>query len=291
LTDSCRVIANFGDAVAVLSQSRQVHRALPLQKLPLLVAGDRVICEQYDQTSYRVLELVQRDGVLSRKDRRGHDKAMAANVSHLAIVCAPKPGIETLLIDQFCVAAERAGIGAIIVINKTDLLLKDERETSERMAVAYRQAGYPVVFVDTKNPDKLAPFIDELNGKTVVLVGASGVGKSSIVQKLLPDQSIRIGAVSKATGLGAHTTTVTFWYELDNGAAIIDSPGVRQFSVSHLSPSDVRQGFRDIAGLANTCRFSDCSHVVEPACAVVDAVKQGTLAEWRYQNYRKLANV
>lgn len=287
----CRVIANFGDAIAVQTESREVRRAVPLTKLPLLVAGDEVVCEQQDETSYRVVELLERSSVLSRPDRRGQDKPMAANVTHLAIVCAPKPGIETLLIDQFCVAAERAGVGAIIIVNKADLLSDEEKAQCIAMCAVYSKAGYTAVLVDTKTDGMLEPLVTELDSKTVVLVGASGVGKSSIVQKLLPDQSVRVGAISEATGFGSHTTTVTFWYEMQNGASIIDSPGVRQFSVSHLSATDVRQGYRDIARVGANCRFANCSHVVEPDCAVSGALQNGDLASWRFDNYRKLASL
>jgi len=159
------------------------------------------------------------------------------------------------------------------------------------MLQVYRQCGYPSVLVDTKTDGNLNPLIDELSGKTVVLVGASGVGKSSIVQQLLPDLDVRVGAISDATGFGAHTTTVTFWYELDNGAAIIDSPGVRQYSVAHLSAQDVRNGYRDLVDVGAQCRFANCSHVVEPDCAVVEAVEQGRLSKWRYANYKKLADL
>lgn len=269
-----------------------MHRAVPLTKLPPLVAGDEVECEQESEGSgLRVVKLIERDGVLSRIDHRHKPKAMAANVSHLAIVSASPPGLDALLIDQFCIAAELAGIDAMIVINKSDLLDDEQHEHCLAMLEVYRKIGYSAVLVDTKSEGKLDPLITELAGKTVVLVGASGVGKSSIVQQLLPDLDVRIGAISKATGFGAHTTSVTFWYELGSGGSIIDSPGVRQFSVAHLSAQDVRRGYIELVEAAQMCKFSNCSHVVEPNCAVKDAVKDGTIAQWRYDNYRKLAEL
>ena len=287
-----RVVANFGAAVAVLDEARKVHQAVPLTKLPQLVAGDQVECEQESgATSLRVVKLVDRDGVLSRIDHRGKPKPLAANVSHLAIVSASKPGIDPLLIDQFCIAAELAGIDAMVVINKSDLLDDEQHEQCLAMLEVYKAIGYPAVLVDTKSEGKLEPLITELAGKTVVLVGASGVGKSSIVQQLLPDLDVRVGAISAATGFGAHTTSVTFWYELGSGGSIIDSPGVRQFSVAHLSAQDVRRGYLELVDAAQMCKFSNCSHVVEPNCAVKAAVSAGSIAQWRYDNYRKLAEL
>lgn len=290
-SSSYRVVANFGAAVAVLDESGRLHRAVPLTRLPQLVAGDRVECDQKEGSALRVVGLSERDGVLSKKDHRGRDKPLAANVSHLAIISAIKPGIDSLLIDQFCVAAELAGIGAIVVINKADLLNEQQYEDCVSMLKVYNKIGYPALLIDTKTEGKMDKLETELAGKTVVLVGASGVGKSSIVQRLLPDLDVRVGAISAATGFGAHTTSVTFWYELGGGGSIIDSPGVRQYSVAHLSVEDVRYGYRELASAAYECKFSNCSHIVEPDCAVQTALANGSIARWRYDNYRKLTDL
>lgn len=288
-----RVVANFGAAVAVLAADDSLHHAVPLSKLPQLVAGDMVVCEPVEDTEHaglRVTALHDRTAVLVRPDRRHRSKPLAANLTHLAIVSAPKPGISTLLIDQFCIAAECAGIGAIIVVNKSDLLGEDALEEVQAMLAVYESLGYITVLVDTKTPGKLEPFLQAVAGRTVVLVGASGVGKSSIVKQVLPDLDVRVGAVSEATGLGAHTTTVTFWYELDDDAALIDSPGVRQFSVSHLTAEEVRSGYREIDDAASRCRFANCTHKVEPDCAVQDALATGDIEQWRFDNYLKLSS-
>ncbi len=287
-----QVVANFGAAVAVLDVTQQVVvRAVPLSKIAQLVAGDCVQCEREAGGTWRVVKLLPRTTVLQRPDRRGHAKPLAANLTHLAIVSASPPGIDTLLIDQFCVAAELAGINPMVLVNKADLLNSKARADCESWLMVYQNLGYPAVMIDTKFDAALAPLRAELANRTVALVGASGVGKSSIVKRLLPDLDVRIGAISTATGLGAHTTTVTYWYELADGCAIIDSPGVRQFSVAHLSSSDVRAGYLDIAAAAQNCRFSNCTHLVEPSCAVRDAVDSKDIAAWRFDNYRKLAVV
>ena len=294
--EAARVIANFGATIAFRwaddeDDSGVVEQAVPLRQLPLLVAGDRVRCAAEPGGAYRVTALDARSSVLARADHRGRAKPLAANLSHLAIVSAAPPGIDTRLVDEFCVGAWLAGIDALIVINKADLLDAGEHARAEGLLETYRQIGHPAVMIDAKSDAGLEPMKRELDGRSIALVGASGVGKSSIVKRLLPDLDVRIGAVSDATGLGAHTTSVTFCYALTGGGTVIDSPGVRRYAVAHLEAVDVRAGFREMARLAEQCRFGNCSHVVEPACAVRDAVASGEIASWRYDNYRALAGV
>lgn len=268
-----------------------VVQAVPLRKLPLLVAGDRVLCAADAGGMHRITELEPRSSVLARADHRGHPKPLAANLTHLAIVSGNPPGVDTLLIDEFCVGAHRAGIDALIVINKADLLDDEARADAELLLQTYRRIGHSAVMVDAKRDGGLANLESELAERTIALVGASGVGKSSIVKRLLPDLDVRIGAVSAATGLGSHTTSVTFRYALPGGGAVVDSPGVRRYSVAQVAAADVRAGYLEIARLGEICRFGDCSHTVEPVCAVRDAVAAGEVADWRYANYRKLAGV
>lgn len=282
-----RVVANLRSVVAVQIEGLDsFEKAYPLQNLPLLVAGDKVICEQKDST-LRVVELVPRNSVLERADRYSV-KPLAANLTDLGIVSANPPGIDALLVDQFCLAAYRAGVGALVIINKKDRMSTAERHSAERMAQTYRSVGHAAVLIDTKTQEGMQALLQELPGRSITLVGASGAGKSSIIQRLLPDRELRIGAVSEATGLGAHTTSVTYWYDLPMDGAIVDSPGVRQYSVAHLDKSIVRQGFHELAEAGARCRFGDCSHTVEPHCAVLDGIAEGSITQWRYENYIKL---
>lgn len=260
-----------------------------MSSVPLLVAGDWVSCVREDG-KLRVQELMPRSSVLQRADRRGV-KPLAANLTHLGIVSAAPPGVDTLLIDQFCLAAHSAGVGALIIFNKADCMSDEQRASNEVILQTYRAIGYPAVMIDTKTEHGMQPLMDELTGRAFTLVGASGVGKSSIIQELLPDKELRVGAVSKATGFGSHTTSVTFWYELPRQGAIIDSPGVRQYSVAHFAADTVRAGYHELAQAAHSCRFGDCTHTVEPACGVLEGLSDGSIAQWRYDNYRKLADL
>lgn len=298
------MVANLRTSVAVQravegpsarAVTEPVEQAVPLAKLPLLVAGDRVRCEAGAGGTLRVVELLPRTSVLERADHRGRAKALAANLTHLAVVSAAPPGIDTLLVDEFCVGARLAGIEALVVVNKADLLDTVARAEVGAMLDVYRDVGYPAVLVDACDEAGVAPLAAELAGKgrprSAALVGASGVGKSSIVQRLLPDLEVRIGEISAATGLGSHTTSVTFRYALPEGGAVIDSPGVRRYSVDHLEPAQVRAGYPEIRRVAEGCRFGNCAHVVEPGCAVREALAEGAIAAWRYANYRKLAGL
>jgi len=290
VTHLARVVANLRKTVAVTLQGEShIEQAYPLRSVPLLVAGDLVHCIR-DDGVLRVQSLNPRDSVLERADRRW-TKPLAANLTHLGIVSAAPPGIDTLLIDQFCLAAHQAQVGAMIIFNKADLLDAEERSDAQAILDVYKEVGYSAVMVDTKSDSGLQPLLDELPKRTITLVGASGVGKSSIIQKLLPDRDLVVGAVSAATGLGSHTTSVTYWYEFSENGAIIDSPGVRQYSVSHFAKELVRGGYPELAEASHSCRFGDCSHTVEPACAVLDGLASGEIAQWRYDNYRKLADL
>jgi len=295
VSDAWHVVANLRSSVALCptenggADAGAVTQAVPLRSLPLLVAGDRVRCERSPGGALRVTELLARTSVLERPDHRGRPKPLAANLTHLGIVAAAPPGIDTLLVDEFCVGAVRAGIAPLVIVNKADLLDAETREAALAMLAVYRAVGHPAVLIDACSEAGVRPLLEELDGCVAALVGASGVGKSSIVQRLLPDLEVRVGAVSAATGLGSHTTSVTFRYALPGGGAVIDSPGVRRYSVAHVEPADVRAGYLEIARLGNHCRYRDCAHAVEPGCAVRAGLDDGEVAAWRYANYLKLA--
>lgn len=215
-------------------------------------------------------------------------KPLAANLTRMVVVSAIIPTHDTLLIDQFCVVAETAGIKPVLVINKSDLADESTLAEAHALMAVYEQIGYDTAIINTRSEAGIAPLLALLQDQTSVLVGQSGVGKSSIVQALLPDLDVRIGAISEATELGSHTTTVSFRYELATGGVLIDSPGVRQFPVEHLSAEDLAGGYREIAQAADHCKFNDCKHHVEPDCEVKRALDDGRIAAFRYQNYRKL---
>lgn len=283
-----RVIANFGTAVAVETPDGQIVSCSSRRKLDLIVCGDWVEWQPQtgDPRAGVIEELLPRSSTLSRPDRKQQLKPLAANFDQLLIVSAPIPEPDSYLIDAYLVYAEHIGTASVIVFNKDDLHENGDAHF-EQQRQRYRQLGYPVIHSNCKITGGLATLKRQLAGHTSILVGQSGVGKSSIVKNLLPDRDIQTGAVSTATGLGAHTTTTTMLYHLMEGGNLIDSPGVREFSLTHLEPETIRNGFIEFRELP-PCRFNDCSHLREPGCAVLAAVEAGRIDKERWQNYKKM---
>lgn len=283
-----RVIANFGAVAAVETSDGQIICCNSRRKLDLIVCGDRV--EWQPQTGNAqagvIEERLPRTSTLSRPDRKRQLKPLAANFDQLLIVSAPIPEPDAYLIDAYLVYAEHIGTSPVIVINKDDLCENGDARF-ERLQQRYRRLGYPVIHSSCKTAGGLAALKQQLAGHTSILVGQSGVGKSSIAKNLLPDRDIQTGTVSTVTGLGAHTTTTTMLYHLKEGGNLIDSPGVREFSLTHLEPETIRNGFIEFRELP-PCRFNDCSHLREPGCSVLAAVGAGRIDKERWQNYKKM---
>ncbi len=287
-SNTARVIANYGARLLIKDDTNTLKRCVALKKLGLCVTGDMVEWAPEKTGDHRVTKILPRTSLLQRPDRTGKLKPIAANLTHLLIVAAVKPGVEALLIDQYAAAAELAGIEPLIVINKSDLLNDEERRSLESLLSVYAALDYETVFINTQDEFGIKPLSDKIGNKISMLVGQSGVGKSSIVSKLFPDLDIQVGALSEASGSGSHTTTVSSWYELEDDGALIDSPGVRQFSLEHFSQKDLALGFREITETAADCKYNNCTHLHEPQCAVRNAVGSGTIDSARFANYRKL---
>jgi ribosome biogenesis GTPase / thiamine phosphate phosphatase len=207
----------------------------------------------------------------------------------LVVVAAVEPEPTGYLLDQYLVAAERAGLAGLICLNKADLL------DARRSGIGSRHAtpptpviGYPTVMVSAKTEHGLDPLLRHLAGQTSILVGQSGVGKSSLVNAVLVDQAVLEGRLSEATGLGRHTTSAATLYPLACGGELIDSPGVRSFRLAQVSPRELERGFREFAPYLGQCRFHNCSHVNEPDCAIVTAVETGAIHRSRWESYRTM---
>ena len=297
------MIANRGADLLVRDHTDTYYTAVPQKKLGLVVCGDKVHCERADQpddtgnapetsaqsphnVAARVTKVEPRSSVLARTDRRGQPKAIAANLTQLVVVTAPKPPMDPLLIDRYTIAAQHMNVSLLLVINKADLISDDGADDqANAIETVYSSIGYPIIRCSCETNEGLDALTLALAQHTAILVGQSGVGKSSLLSKLLPEATIRTGALSEISGLGRHTTTVTTWYDLGNGGAIIDSAGVRQFSLEHLSGVDIQAGFVEIQKLSHDCRFRDCTHQHEPDCAVLDALQQGSLSAGRYRHF------
>lgn len=283
-----QVIANFGASLIVESQDGVTLRCAPRANLELLVSGDRVVYQASTDTEGVVTALLPRDTVLTRPDFSGNPKPLAANINRIVVVAAVRPELDLFLLDRYLVASELAGTPAQIVVNKIDLA-DDSTIDSIRQRTAYFQSiGYPVLFASTKRDHGLDMLLAELADHTSIFVGQSGVGKSSLIKALLPDQEIRIGKLSAASGQGRHTTTSTMLYHLPSGGDLIDSPGVREFGLFETDAHRIAAGFVEFAAHMNRCRFRDCHHNAEPGCALRAAVDQGEIDPRRLESYHRI---
>lgn len=285
------VVTNFGTALEVEGDDGKLYRCRMRQNLELLVPGDRVIWHGIGQSTEGVVTALQpRCSLLARPDARGELRPLAANIDQILVVAAPRPAYSTDLIDQYLVAAESTGIIPVIVFNKVDLLQEvQEHGQVERDLARYEAIGYRVLRASTVAQHGLDELIAALQNKVSVFVGQSGVGKSSLVQALLPTESINVGALAKRTGLGRHTTSAARYYRLSCGGAIIDSPGVREFALWHMAAAELAQGFAEFRPFLGSCRFRDCSHRHEPGCALLQALADGAISAERLASFHRMA--
>lgn len=281
-----RVITRFGAEMIVEDEQGAVHRCTARRKLQDAVCGDHVQWQETETGNDVVIAIEKRRNVLTRPDLRGRPKPIAANIDQLVIVSAHLPVPNWEMVDRYLVAAELLPADALIVLNKCDLA--DEHPVDEAILAEYRGLGYCVLEVSSKQEHGLDALLEALNGKTSILVGLSGVGKSSLIKALLPAHDIRIGEISEYSSKGKHTTTSATLYHLPDGGQLIDSPGVRDFALGTVTPVQLASGFREITERAGECRFHNCTHVVEPGCAVKAAVESGEISQRRYSNYRNI---
>ncbi len=283
-----RVIVRHGRSLLVRGPQGETVHCLFRQNLGEIVCGDRVLWQPVDGGGV-VVALLERDTVLSRPDHAGHDKPIAANISQLVVVLAPRPEPTGFLLDQYLIAAERIGVRGALCLNKADLLDDSERATFRQRFAHYEQLGYPLIQVSAKTTQGLDPLFERLRGHTSILVGQSGVGKSSLINALLPSPELLEGDLSEATGLGRHTTSAATLYTLERGGEIIDSPGVRSFRLGRLTRQELEDGFPELRALRGQCRFNDCTHQHEPGCAVRKALEAGRIHPDRLASFHHLA--
>ena len=250
------------------------------------VAGDNIVWLPTEEAG--VLDaLVTRQNVLERPDAQGRLRPVAANIDLMLIVFAPEPAPQANLIDRYLVAAENMGVEASLVLNKADLL--DPGNYLMHQLARYTALGYRTLVTHHNLPDA-HDLMALIGSDTLVLVGQSGVGKSSLIKRLLPEASIRVGELSELADKGRHTTTTAELFHLPGGGRLIDSPGVRDFGLTHVSQEDVANGFREFWPFLGNCRFRDCRHLSEPGCALADAVENGDISVERFHSFQQIAD-
>lgn len=283
MTGPFRVMARYGSEVDVLQPSGARLRVNLRRRTDDVVCGDRVFLELQPPVA---TGRTPRENQLTRRDGFHRRKTIAANIDRVWIVVAPRPETPKFLVDRFLVAIFNLPAEPGLLLNKQDLHNTDG-ETAAALKGAYGHLRMPILAVSAHTTAGLETLRAMARGHSNILVGPSGVGKSSLIQALLPEESLRIAPLGQ-TGEGRHTTTTARWYETGDGAAWVDSPGVRDFSPEIEGTGDLARGFPDVAEHAHDCRFRDCSHRREPGCAVRAAVDTGRLPAARLEAWLAL---
>ena len=282
------IIVNYGKQQLLEDQAGNLLRCVARRGLEQIVCGDEVEWLPVGAGEGVIEAIIPRRNVLQRLDGNSKQRPLVANIDQLVIEAAPQPMLDTFLIDKYTVAAELTNTTPLIVANKSDLLDREQRGRIELLFEEFNAIGYTTLFTSSLENTGIEEFAEQLSNKTSILVGQSGVGKSSLIKRLLPELDIATGKLSDASGLGKHTTTATTLYHLPLGGNLIDSPGVRDFKLGKTGPLELGNGFREFHGLLGECKFSDCRHLSEPGCAITAAVESGAISTRRYDSYRKL---
>jgi len=281
-----RVVAGHGRRFVVETTDGERLLCLTAGRSVQPVCGDRVRVTLATEPS--ISEVLPRRSLFSKADGRGRSVPAVANLDRVIMVLAPIPAPELFLMDKYLAAIEGMGIEAGIVLNKMDLVDEDDDGGLGRRLAYLGGLGYPVYRLSTQDGSGLETFTAALKGHDSMLVGQSGVGKSSLLNALVPQARHRIDELSAATDEGRHTTTSTTLHPLPGGGALVDSPGVRDLELVIRDPTAIGPLFRDIRAIAGDCRFANCLHLQEPGCAVKEAVEKEQLPRSRYTSYKWL---
>ncbi len=277
------IIAAHGRQYRVEFPGGETLLCFPRGKKSEAACGDRVGVSRSGDGRGVISSIAPRSTLLTRSNEF-KQKLIAANATQIVVVAATEPSFSDELITRCLVAAESQDMRALIVLNKCDL--KDRLDAAVGALAQYRKIGYPVVQLCAH--DGAEPLRAHLEGQTSVLVGQSGMGKSTLTNALIPGANAPTREISAALDTGKHTTTHATLYRLDAGSALIDSPGLQEFGVGHLSPEAIEDAFPEFRALRGQCRFRNCRHDREPGCAVRAAVGSGDIGARRYAAFRAL---
>jgi ribosome biogenesis GTPase / thiamine phosphate phosphatase len=277
------VLASFGRGVLVQTNEGLLRCGLKGRKLRV-VCGDRVVWGYPPSADGPSVESIEpRRNLIERIDLRGRAEPVAANIDKLAIVAAPQPATDWFLVDRYWAGAALKDLDALIIVNKKDL----GTEEIEPQLVEYRKLSLTCMEVSCQSGEGIADLERLLTGNVSLLVGQSGVGKSSLVNALVPEAAAQTAELTRDAE-GRHTTTTARWYQLGPTSAIIDAPGVRDFAPPAHLVRAAERGFVEIHERSVQCRFKDCRHMEEPGCAVRTAVINQQISARRYESYRRL---
>lgn len=273
-------------------QLGDIWRCHTRTNLSMIATGDKVQWIADPNTGFgRIESIGERTSLINRPDRYHKLKPVAANTDILAIVFAPLPVPAPSLIDRYLVVAHHAQVTPLLVLNKSDLLTDEQHAHVKELTAQYQQLGYETVLTSCAIEQGLDELQAQIKGKLVVFAGQSGVGKSSLINALLPESEQSVNVISENSKLGQHTTTTSRLLPFDNEdvtlekGGIVDTPGIREYGIWHLSPDDIIAGFSELAPLASQCKFRDCKHTHNTkGCALRQAVTDGKVLERRVDN-------
>lgn len=282
------VISHFGQTLDIEAENGEVVRCFARQNIGDLVTGDQVTFCRAEPTGV-VTARLERQNLLQRPDKHKIKKPIAANIDQVFVVISVEPEPIAHRLDRTLVSAEVQGLSATIVLNKIDLINDDNRESLENLVKAYRAIGYEVIETSTKVAEGLQPLIERVRDKTSIFVGPSGIGKSSLINALFGNDMARVGEISAANRRGRHTTTTARLYHYQETGQLIDSPGIREFGLWHLSAGEILGGFVELKPLLGDCQFRNCLHDEKAQnCAIQKARLNGGISTERFDSYLRM---
>lgn len=299
-----RVVKSTGSWYAVLAEDGQTYAARIRGKFRLdgkgltnpVAVGDQVKLELHEgdnETDALITEIQERRNYVVRQSpRKKHQlHLLASNIDQaVVIVTIVQPMLKQGFIDRFLILTEPHDIPVIIVFNKVDLLDEDQLGLVAYLSTIYEDIGYQTMAVSALNDVNVGKFKSALAGKTTLIIGQSGVGKSTLLNALSSELDLKVQTLAKGSGKGQHTTTFAEMYEVEKDTFVIDTPGIKSLSYNNLEVMDVAHNFKEFFKYSSNCRFSDCTHRNEPGCAVKEAIEEGEISELRYMNYLQIVD-
>lgn len=282
------VVAHYGTQIGIITDAGVEKRCHKHSNVPDVVAGDQILWQQECDQLGVIVGLRPRQTELMRADHQHKLKLVAANVDSAFIVFAPLPDPSQWLTDSYIVAAIAAGIEPILVLNKCDLTPENAASEALKLFQLYQGLGYTCIKTSTVSVNGMAEMKATMLNKSAIIAGQSGVGKSSLINALLGDSEAKVGPLSNQTQLGTHTTVMAQLYALAGNSQLIDSPGIREFSLSALTRTDIYKGFPEIANRQAECKFRNCAHQSEPGCALLSALNAGLIEPSRLDHFKRL---
>lgn len=277
------ITCSFGRQYIVHTEGKD-YQTVSRGKKTEYVVGDEVELQIINDTQAQIMNLLPRHNLLYRSDQN-RSKMIASNLDLLVIVIAIKPNFNVNFLNSCLVAAEASGIQPMIVINKTDL--PESAEFIDKITQLYKDTlGYDIISLSATND--CATLLPYLANKRTLLIGQSGVGKSTITNQIYPAANTRVGEIAKYENSGCHTTTNATLYTLNDHSQLIDCPGLQEFGLFHIELSEAAEYLPEMRPWLGQCKFSNCQHLSEPKCAVVDAVANSHITEQRYIFYKNL---